>query len=522
MSRLTTLILYATVFFTGAAVLIFEVAAVRLFAPYFGSSLYVLSSVLTVILAALSLGYFYGGRLADRLPYFLPLYSIIMGAGALMLILLYTALQILPYTTGIFSILSGPLVMAVAIFFVPAFMLGIDSPFVIKLISERTDQDHNGAVVGSTFFWSTVGSIVGSISAGFILIPTFGLTATIASISMFLIVWSAGAVITLHYTTPNVHTPVSIQHVLLLITTFVVIGGIGLYGTLTYTPHNERITTLYQTDGYYSNIHVYEQTAGTTTYRFLKRDTNHSSAILPGSDVVVFPYAQLANDYTNMVPDATSYLVLGGGAYTIPRHLHTFDPALTIDVVELEPSLAEVAYTYFELPKTPNINLIEGDARRFLQTSTSTYDVIFSDVMNSGHYIPPHLSTVEFFTAMKQRLNPDGVAFINFIGNLNTTDRTLSGSMIRTIASIFPNYELVALYGPTNPDIQNLVFVVRHDDQPISFTDETIVYPLIQIPSQLVTNLLVDTAQFNLTTQDIFTDNHSSIEPLIFKQFSTQ
>lgn len=93
-------IYYLTVFATGAAVLIFEVAAVRMLAPYFGSSLYVLSSVLTTILAALSFGYYFGGRIADRIPTPRALYCIIGVAGIVMLFLQVLSLQILPTLTA--------------------------------------------------------------------------------------------------------------------------------------------------------------------------------------------------------------------------------------------------------------------------------------------------------------------------------------------------------------------------------------------------------------------------------------
>jgi Predicted spermidine synthase with an N-terminal membrane domain len=185
MNSLPRLIFFATIFITGAAVLIFEVAAVRALSPYFGASIYVISSVLTVILAALSLGYYFGGRLADRRPEPGVLYIIIGMSGLVMNGLFYLSLHLFPIAGSVLPITFGPLILAAVFFLMPAFLLGIDSPFVIKLLTTN-DTEHNGAVVGSTFFWSTIGSIVGSLISGFVLIPYLGLDYTFVGTATFL------------------------------------------------------------------------------------------------------------------------------------------------------------------------------------------------------------------------------------------------------------------------------------------------------------------------------------------------
>ena len=176
MHWLLRVIYLGTVFVTGAGVLIVEVTAVRFLAPYFGASLYVLSSVLTVILLALALGYYAGGRLSDRLPSHQPLYTLITGAGLTLLALTYAALHTLPDLGAIFPLAIGPLVVALLFFFVPAFLLGIDSPYVIRLLTDIEPPERRGGIVGATFFWSTAGSITGSLLAGFVLVPLLGLT----------------------------------------------------------------------------------------------------------------------------------------------------------------------------------------------------------------------------------------------------------------------------------------------------------------------------------------------------------
>jgi predicted membrane-bound spermidine synthase len=518
-TRLVPFVYYLTVFLTGAAVLIFEVAAVRMLAPYFGSSLYVLSSVLTTILAALSFGYYFGGRIADRYPTNTVLYTIIGSAGLIMLFLQILALNILPYANEVFTITTGPLVLSLTLFFVPAFLLGIDSPFVIKLLTQSNTPDHNGALVGSIFFFSTIGSIVGSITAGFFLIPFLGLTLTISLVSVLLIVWSMIALTVLHIITPfESRTKLPLPLPLIIA---VGIGYMVYFSYITYTEAKRTTdsTALYQADGFYSHLKVFERTIDGLTFRFLKNDVNHSSAIIPGSQTPVFTYTQLADIFTVNNPDAKNYLVLGGGSYTIPRFIHHTYPDMNITVAEIEPGLFNLAHKYFELPHTDKITNHAQDARVFLQSTTTQYDVIFSDVMNSGLFIPPHLATVEFFETFKARLSPDGIAVLNFIGSLDTTSLSLTGSMIKTITEVFPNYELLALRGPDHTGTQNMLFILRHDDKPIIIPNKEII-DYFNRTKFLAPSLVVDKNTLTLTNQTLFTDNKSSIEPLIVKQFS--
>ncbi len=512
-------IYYLTVFLTGAAVLIFEVAAVRMLAPYFGSSLYVLSSVLTTILAALSFGYYFGGRIADRTPTFTALYSIIGLAGIVMLFLQILALNILPLSNSFFSITTGPLILSLTLFFIPAFLLGIDSPFVIKLLTQTHSPDHNGALVGSIFFFSTIGSIVGSLVAGFFFIPFLGLTLTISLVSLALIAWALFALCILSYIhpkNPDEKTVISLPLIIIIgICSALYLG----YITYAHAKNNADAAVLYQADGFYSHLKVFEREVGGITFRFLKNDVNHSSAIIPESPTPVFTYTQLADIFSVNDIDAKRYLVLGGGSYTIPRFINHYYPDMQIDIAEIEPGLFSLAHEYFELPITPNITNYEQDARVFLQSTTTQYDVIFSDVMNSGLFIPPHVATVEFFEAFKNRLAPNGIAILNYIGSLDTSELSLTGSMIKTISTVFPNYELIALRGPEFTGTQNMLFILRPEGTTITIPDKEIT-DYFNNTKEVASKLIVDKKILSLDNQTVFTDDLSSIEPLIVQEFS--
>jgi predicted membrane-bound spermidine synthase len=509
MSPLAQRLLFCTVFITGAAVLIIEVGAMRLLAPYYGSSLTVVSSVLSVILLALSLGYYIGGRLADRYPLPTLLATIIGTAGILLQGLLYITLVSLPTLAPQLGQSAGPLALAFLTFFIPGLLLGIDSPFVSKLLASNTNDE--GRVVGTVFFWSTIGSILGSFLAGFYLIPTYGLTPTLTYTALVLILWSCVLILILGRDLPA-------RGRYALVTVFVLIGIGGTTALLDQSPHS-RGNLVYMKDGLYSQMIVYDEEIRGTTYRFLKNDTNFSSAIITGSPEIVFPYAEVALMYKDMVPDAETYLVLGGGAYTIPRHVHIDNPNIAIDSVELEPYLLPIAETYFELPSSDRLRNYNDDARVFLQSTTTQYDVIFSDVMNSGHYIPPHLLTTEFFANLKNRLNPDGIIFLNYIGSLDTAGRSMTGSLVKTITSVFPNYQLLPMHSSTEKRIQNIMFVLRHDDMPIKFGTNARIKNRLYGYDFAVNDRLTQLEDSEFADEIVFTDERPGMEPLLARQF---
>ena len=511
MSPLFRRLLLTTVFITGAAVLIFEVGAMRLLAPYYGSSLTVVSSVLSIILLALSLGYYFGGRLADRAPHLSLLMLIIGSAGILMLGLLYTALSVLPTLAPALGQSTGPLIISALIFFLPACLLGADSPFVSKILAHGTDNE--GAVVGTVFFLSTIGSIVGSLAAGFYLIPTLGLSTTLALTGLVLVVWSMSVLCFSAFKNQDLRIrTIVLAGTLVCIALLITIISIK-------TPPHSRGQLIYQQDGLYSQLTVFEEEFRGTTYRFLKNDSNYSSAIIPGSDEIAFPYAALALTYPDMVADASSYLVLGGGAFTIPRHVHLDNPTITIDSVELEPYLLPLAEQYFELPTSTLLHNLTIDARVFLEQATTTYDVIFSDVMNSGQYIPPHLLTVEFFQSLKKALAPGGVAYLNYIGSLDTHGTSMTGSLIKTLTAVFPNYALVPITSTTDKKLQNIMIVVRHDGYPIRFADTTRIKNRLYSYDYAINDHLMTIPSETLVDEVVFTDNRPGMEPLLAKQF---
>lgn len=516
MYRYRRALLLATVFTTGASVLIVEVAAVRLLSPYFGASLYVLSSVLTVILFALALGYYVGGKLSDHRVTYRILYGIITAGGLALLSLIVLAQFGLPALAPGTSLLFGPLIFSLSLFFLPAFLLGIDSPYVIRLLTNETDATAHGAAVGATFFWSTTGSIVGSLISGFLLIPFLGLTETFLLTGAVLVLLGIIGLTLTHtpFFNASWHFGVPHKRSFLLVLAAGVFFATLLYASHVYTPHADAI---YRDDGYYSQIHIYDTPYRGGTARVLRRDTNSSAAIFLDRDTPVFPYIQFMQMYQHVHPEPNAVLALGGGAYTVPRMVLHDTEETSIDVVEIEPSLFELAERYFDLPESERVKNHVADARAHLLRSESVYGVIFVDVFSAGTFIPPHLVTTEFFTLVAEHLTDDGIAVVNFIGAIPREDeRTMTGSFTKTVTEVFPGVAIYAMEGADASGTQNIMYVLSNSDEPIipparfRVTDHQTITP--------VDELRVMPEALMHEDDRPFTDNDSAVEWLLFKE----
>lgn len=488
-------ILFGTVFITGAAVLILEVAAVRILSPIYGSSLYVLSSVLTVILGALSVGYWYGGKRADKEHSIDALYTIITISGVTVLGLLLISKWLLPTFGPTLPTTIGPLLFSLGLFFIPSFLLGIVSPYIIKLQSLTTPTEKIGTVVGATFFWGTLGSIFGSLATGFILIPNFGVTQTIVMVS-------AGLMLL------GLLTPLFIggqNNKKKIVVTFILAAIIS--NTIYHFEPIDK-NTIYEAEGIYSNIKIKNTLIENRPGRILLRDTNQSSAIFLGSKKISFPYLRFSLLYDTLVANPKRALFLGGGAYTAPRTLAYQNPNLKIDVVEIEPILFTLAQQYFDLGDTSNITNYVMDARVFLnQHQEIKYDFIFGDVFSTNQAPPFHLTTQEFYAAVADHLSPDGVFILNTVGSIETIKPSISGSTAKTLQSVFPT---IATYG-LNEDLtslQNIVFIARNNTNPIDIN-------LFKLLSVVGNTYKIPITDFKFEDELLLTDDHAPIEFLM-------
>lgn len=505
---LSRYLLPATVFLTGASVLIVEILAVRVLSPYYGNTIFTVSSVISVILLALSAGYYVGGRMADRNPSLQRFFGIILASGLLLLLLQFIGTLALPRLGEALSLEAGPLVSSALLFLLPALLLGMLSPYAVKLQSVAFPDQGIGSAAGVIFFWSTVGSITGSLAAGFVLIPRFGIHEILIANAIALFALGFVPLAWLRARASRLAASV----VMLAL----IVGASSFVQPPTETSPDE--TIVYVKDGVYQKITVYEGPYYGRPTRFLLLDRSESGAMFLDNDdpaELVYDYTKYYSLYKLFTPRVERALVLGGGAYSIPKALVSELPNAVVDVAEIEPSFFDLSKQYFRVEESPRLRNYIQDGRRFLQDADDQYDLIFGDVYYSYFSVPPHFTTVEFFELAKARLRPGGVFIANMIGDLSRRQPSLIMAELKTFQSVFPNSYYFAVDSPAIADLlQNVTLVGYNGDARFDLSPST----LARHPDELIRllpykRLDVD-RRFELSPYPLLTDNFSPVEYL--------
>jgi spermidine synthase len=437
-------------------------------------------------------------------------------SGVAVIVMEYAAVAFLPTAASFFSIMSGPLIFGLVLFFIPAFLLGVVSPYIIKLQSLYAPKDTTGSVAGTTFFFGTMGSIAGSISSGFALIPFLGIKASMLGTGFVLIfVGLIGDYLLTLLSSQRLSLFVHIARNRVWLLTVLLLSLVFLAlikSEKRAWPH----TVLYDEDALYSHILVYEVPLQSERIRFLRNDSNYSSATSLDSHDLVFGYTQFAEFYRTLKPDTEQFLLIGGGAYSIPRTLVERDPNIKVDVVEIEPRLFSLAQEYFGLDDLSRIQNFAMDGRVFLRENETRYDVIYGDAFNTDLGIPPHLTTIEFFQEAKARLVNDGILMLNVIGIIDSSPPNLTGSLLRTLEAVFPQVSVFALKPDTPHLKQNIMFIARNGHLPIDLSGLTIQPDRGKILS--VDDMEIWQSAFDTRDQLILTDDRAPVELLLLKQ----
>jgi hypothetical protein len=156
------------------------------------------------------------------------------------------------------------------------------------------------------------------------------------------------------------------------------------------------------------------------------------------------------------------------------------------------------------------------DARVFLQSTDAQYDMIFLDVFQSGHFIPPHLSTQEFFTEVAKHIRPGGIFVTNVIGQIDENSRTVTGSLIKTIGDVLSSVQVFQASNSFKP-ISNFIVIAHLDTEPIIVPDDFVI-DLKNGTSTPANQRELSLERFHLDQQKIFTDDLAPVELLVAKQ----
>jgi spermidine synthase len=410
------------VFVVGMGSLGAEIAAVRLLSPYFGASTVVWANTIGVVLVALSLGYWLGGRLADRRPDMRGLCAVALTAAGLLALVPFVADPLLDVAVNALDSVSagaflGSLIGVLGLVAVPVLLLGAVAPYAIRL--GVTTLEEAGRVSGRLYAISTAGSLVGTLGSALVLIPLVGTRRTFLFFALLIaLVAVAGLLPTRRW----LAVPAAIVALMAL-----------PVGALKAQTDDGRV--IYETDTEYQYARVIERDDGTRILELNEGQAQHS-LLRPGT-VLTGGYwdGMLALPFAGLERPPRRVAILGNAAGTMARAYGRLFPKTEVDGVEIDPELSEIGRRFFDMDN-PRLTLHHEDARPYLRRTDERYDVIAIDAYRQP-YIPFYLATREFFELCRDRLAPGGVIVIN-IGHpegQSELERVLSA----TISQAFPH-----------------------------------------------------------------------------------
>jgi spermidine synthase len=441
------LVIYIVAFVIGAIVMSFEMLGSRYLNPYFGSGIYTWAALISTVLTALTAGYFLGGFIADRTVSAAVLGMIVGVASVYLLALPSFADAILRFVLDtIDNVRLGSLYAALAIMFPPVVLLGVYSPFAVRLVLRNAQR--SGTVSGTVYGVSTAGSIAGTLGTTFLLIPTIGTRA----ITLWLGAVGIGSGLSL-LALDRLHLPRNgVRSVAGLVALAVLVLASSRVCADDLIDESVRAQMLKHSDGQVAHLE--------TEYNDLFID-KHGSLLGLSSSYKRHDYIESLIDlkdpdvmtllYTRIMPVALAYpqetkriLMMGLGAGSISTYLGRAMPDTQIDVVELDPGVIGAGKKYFGLRETDKVRFIEGDGRVYLNRHTDAYDLILLDAFRELG-VPFHMLTREFYALVKEHLAPGGAVASNIVANTK-----LYLSTLVTLRSVFPTVDVYPASGEPN------------------------------------------------------------------------
>ena len=437
-------LLYFIVFVCGGAVLAIEILGTRIIGPFYGVSLFLWSALISVTLVALSIGYIIGGRIADRKKNYSVLSLIIFLAGLITLLIPLLRNFVIELTEPM-GLRASVLLSAFILFFIPLALLGMVSPYAVKLRTGSLDEI--GTRTGDLYAVSTIGSVLAALLTGFILIPVAGVAKLTFMIGIVLIITS---VITFLTGRNKIIKAASIS-VLIILT-------IISYSFLPSEKSSGENGVIAVMQSAYAEIRVMDLDDS----RFLIIDGGIHSAVSKTTQENILPYVWVLDIVKNIKNYADDMLLigLGGGSVLKSYYADNWD----VDAVEIDPAVTETAIKYFGL--IPSLNIHHNDGREFLKISSKNYGVIIIDAFGSSS-IPFHLTTVESFGLAKSKLKKGEILALN-VESVGWDD-IIVGSIAATLQEVFSNVTVLPTAEPPNV-LGNVIILAS--DSPLELKEE--------------------------------------------------
>jgi len=423
-----------TLLVSSACGLVIEIVAGRLLAPYVGMSLYTWTAIIAVVLAGLSVGHWIGGALAAphvdhrlgaaRVAWALALASL----SSLATLVLLRAVSGLLLQSGLGQI-EIIVLLTTALFFLPSLFVGIVSPILTKLAVDDSEH-HAGGVIGRMYALGTLGSIAGTLLAGYLFISWIG------SIGTVLMVAGIYAALAVMFVISNR------TGIIVLLPLTVGLGGAGLWGNSVQAFTSPCMA---ESDYFCIRVDPFPDAPGA---RLMALDhLVHSINDESDSGMLYSPYLHFVDEYARarFRDGVRSAYFIGGGGFTLPRAWAAeFQGRANLVVAEIDPAVTRVAtdHLWFD-PGAPGLHIAHQDARTHLQSLPlePAFDVVFGDAFHDIS-IPAHLVSQEFTEQVVRRLNPGGFYAINTVDNGD--DPRFLLSLARTLGTRFGHVEVWA------------------------------------------------------------------------------
>ena len=405
-----------------------ELVAFRLYAPYFGYSIYVWGSMISVVLLALAIGYGLGGRLADKSATDLLLHVAVFFSALYQLLIIFIARGLLSFFAqgGDFS----GTVSATLVIFAPSMTaLAMAGPFVIRLLARA---GHVGSTAGQVYALSTAGSMAGILTTSFFLLPHYGTQATLQILCAATALTGVVGLIVRHRATVLAMAP---------------------FALLWFVPHvSWSDDTVWTRESAYNLIRVVRQ--GDRTILML----NSRNSVHTVREQATGWTGRYYDDFAlgPLLVPARSALSLGMGGGGSIQAARLTAPDLELDAVEIDPIVVEAAQRFFGLLADARLRIHVADARPWLMRSPDRFDLVQLDLYHGGPYVPFYLTTIEFFTSIRSHMRGDSLLMMNLfdIGER----QEISASTIATLRQVFPT--VVVLPGGFSGN--NIVFAFVH------------------------------------------------------------
>jgi len=412
--------LYLTAGVTGAAIMIVEILGAKMLSPYVGTSHFVWTAQIAVTLVALACGYYAGGRLVDRSSRLGRLYWAILIAAV------YLALTVAVREWVVYLFLDLPLAVgslfaSAFLFFIPLCLLAMTGPFLVKVLTSSLSEI--GGNVGRLSSISTLGSFLGTVAIGYILIPLLPNSVTMFGTAAVLMVLAC------LYSLAWGRKRLPMAGIMTVTAIGLAVGYGGIHA------ENLRIASspeLFRSNSSFGLLQVLQ--AKSFPYRYYLNDyliqNTYDTEQRKSTSMFTYMLHGLARAYAPRLDEA---LCIGMGIGIVPRELAR--EGVQVDVVEINPGVVPLSQRFFDLDARV-FDLFIGDGRYFVNRSTKRYDAVLLDAF-LGDSNPTHLMSREAFADIARVLEPDGVLVINTFVRFDHPEDFFGASLYKTLTSVF-------------------------------------------------------------------------------------